>query len=175
MSSLGTILYSRAGMPMEGIGSLGFRAVFRESTCFLQRLVDAPIEEQGRLCIYILFTEMGETLAALQSAGALSTDMTAEVTLLVPVTVPYPLPLEEPPVQMGFICRRITELADSVPMDIQAYVYLCRDPQRTIANALRPHSLVVIGTSRHWLFNRSKHIAKQLRSQGHDVVLVGYE
>ena len=123
--------------------------------------------------INVLFTDYAETLEALKSVTALTAGLPAEVTLLVPVTVPYPLLLEEPPVPLGFVCRRITELAASVTgdADFGAYIYLCRNPAETILKALRPHSLVMVGVRRRWFFNKSKRFARKLRSQGHEVIL----
>ena len=161
---------------MEGTSSLAFRAVFHEANaCSLRPVIPFPVDNPRRLRIHVLFTEMRETLAALRSAAALSSGMPAELALLVPLTVPYPLPLDAPPVPLEFACRRIGELVAEVTMEIEAYVYLCRDPYLTIADALSPHSLVVIGTSRRWLFNKSKRMARKLRRQGHDVVLTNYK
>ena len=157
---------------MGGTLELAFRAVFREAeACGLQPVSQAPATDSGRLRIYVLFTEMRETLVALQSAAALSTGLPAEIALIVPLLVPYPLLLEEPPVPLGFLCRRITQLAAAVTTEIEAYVYLCRDPASTIAAALRPQSLVVIGRRNRWLFGRSRRVARKLQHLGHHVVL----
>jgi hypothetical protein len=163
---------------MEGTISLAYRAVFDETrTCSLEpvgAVGDDPTEESGRFFIYVLFTEMRETRAALRSAESLSTGLPAALALLVPLTVPYPLPLNRPPVPLDFAARRIAELADAVTMKIRAYVYLCRDPEKTIQDALNPHSVVVIGTGLRWYFNKSERMARKLRRQGHDVVLANY-
>ena len=158
---------------MGGPLSLGFRAVFQEpEACSLQPLNQVPSDESGRVHICVLFTEMQETLAALRSAEALSAGLSAEIALIVPLTVPYPLALESPPVSLGFLCRRIREMASSVAMEIEAYVYLCRDPLKTLEEALHPRSIVVIGTRRRgWLFDKSHHMARKLRRRGHQVVL----
>jgi len=157
---------------MAGTTELAFRAVFHESeACGLQPVSQDPVNESGQLRVYVLFTEMHETLVALQSAVALSAGLPSEIALLVPVLVPYPLPLEEPPVSLGFLCRRITQLASAVAMEIDAYVYLCRDPAMTIAEALGRDSLIVIGRRKRWLLERSPRIARKLRRLGHHVVL----
>jgi hypothetical protein len=120
-----------------------------------------------------LFTDMSETAAALQSAAKLSTDLSARIVLLVPLTVPHPLPLERPPVSLEFICRRIRELAAGVTTEIDAYVYLSRDPQQAIMDVLSPASLIVLGSRHRWIFERSRRIARKLRRRGHRVVLAG--
>ena len=160
------------GVQTGGPLSLGFRAVFQEpEACSLQPLNQDPTEESGRVHICVLFTEMQETLAALRSAEALSAGLSAEIALIVPLTVPYPLALESPPVSLGFLCRRIRQMASSVAMEIEAYVYLCRDPLTTLEEALHPGSIVVIGTRWHGFFDKSHRMARKLRRRGHHVVL----
>jgi hypothetical protein len=157
---------------MGGTTDLAFRAVFHESEASgLQPVSQVPVKEPGRLRIYVLFTDMHETVVALQSAVALSAGLPSEITLLVPVLVPYPLPLDEPPVSLGFLCRRITQLAAGVTMEIEAYVYLCRDASMTIAEALDRESLVVIGRRKRWLWGSFPGVARKLRHMGHHVVL----
>lgn len=151
-----------------------FRTVFNDSrVCSLQPFIRNSAEESTSLRIYVLFTDMSETAAALQSAAKLSTDLSARIVLLVPLTVPHPLPLERPPVSLEFICRRIRELAAGVTTEIDAYVYLSRDPQQAIMDVLSPASLIVLGSRHRWIFERSRRIARKLRRRGHRVVLAG--
>jgi hypothetical protein len=117
---------------------------------------------------------MAETTAALRSAVALSTNLPARIVLLVPLTVPHPLPLERPPVSLEFVCRRIRELASVVTIQIDAFVYLSRDPHQAILDMLRPASLIVIGSRNRWLFEKSRRLARKLRRRGHHVVLADF-
>ena len=55
-------------------------------------------EAERRLNISVIFTSVEATLAALKKAGALASSLGARITLVVPQVVPYPLPLESPPV-----------------------------------------------------------------------------
>jgi hypothetical protein len=149
-----------------------FRTVFDDSrVCSLQPLIRDPAEESTSLRIYVLFTEMSETVAALRSAAKLSTNLSAQIVLLVPLTVPHPLPLERPPVSLDFVCRRIREMAATVATEIEAYVYLSRDPQQAIMDTLSPASLIVLGSRHRWLFEKSRRIARKLRRRGHRVIL----
>jgi hypothetical protein len=158
-------------------GSLAFKAVFNgPGTCTLQPVVHDTPGDHGRVRVHVVFTNTTETLEALKSAAALGAGVSAEIVLLVPLTVPYPLPLEEPPVSLGFACRRITDLASSISSDadLEAYIYLCRNPLETVLRVLRPHSLVMIGTGKRWFFNKSRRIARKLRAQGHDVIVTSH-
>ena len=154
-------------------GILAFKAVFNGSrACGLQPITDKDPSDDTTLRIHVVFTSTAETLYALKSAAALTIGCSAQIALLVPLIVPYPLRLEEPPVSLGFACRRITDLVSSIPeTELEAYIYLCRDSVQTMLQVLRPHSLVLIGTHRRWFFSRSRRIAWKLRAQGHDVVL----
>jgi hypothetical protein len=157
---------------MTETATRAFRTVFHTSkVCSLQPFIQDPAAESTSLRIYVLFTEMRETMAALRSAVMLSTNLSAQIVLLVPLTVPHPLPLDRPPVSLDFVCRRIRELAATVATEIEAYVYLSRDPQQAILDVLSPASLIVLGSRRRWLFEKSKRIARKLRRRGHRVVL----
>jgi hypothetical protein len=159
---------------MADTSTQAFRAVFHDSrVCSLQPVVERPAEPAS-LRIYVLFTEMSETLTALRSAVTLSANLPARIVLLVPITVPHPLPLDRPPVSLNFVCRRIRELASGVTIPIEAFVYLSRDPHQAVIDVLSPASLIVIGSHSRWLFDKSKRIARRLRRRGHHVVLADF-
>ena len=163
--------------PASAPSSLAFKAIFNgPGTCTLQPVVDERARGPGRLRVHVVFTSTAETLEALKSAATFSVGNSAEIALLVPLTVPYPLPLEDPPVSLGFACRRISDLASSVSTDaeLEAYIYLCRNPLETLLSVLQPHSLVVIGVSRRWLINKYRRVARRLRANGHEVVLINH-
>jgi hypothetical protein len=152
---------------------LAFGAVFNGSTsCSLEPLRLVEEDDPGRLGLRILFTDYAETLTALKAAAALSKDFRPHFTVLIPLLVPYPLPLDDPPVSLNFLCRRIGDLAAAVTSQIEAHVYLCRDPLETISQSLPSHSLIVVGAPRRRVFNRSRRIARWLRRRGHDVILI---
>jgi len=75
---------------------------------------------------------------------------------------------------LDFVCRRIRELAAAVAIQIEALVYLSRDPHEAVIKMLRPASLIVIGSRSRWLFEKSKRIARKLRRRGHHVVLADF-
>jgi hypothetical protein len=52
----------------------------------------------SRITIFVLFTGVGKTLDALWSAGRLARDLDAHIEII----VPYPSPLDEPPVLRPF-------------------------------------------------------------------------
>ncbi len=79
-----------------------------------------PAEEADkRLNITVVFTSVEATLAALREAGTLAISLGAQITLLVPQVVPYPLPLESPPVLIVFNERRFRLIASESPVEDQ--------------------------------------------------------
>lgn len=157
---------------MEGTLSITLQAIFHETgPCSLQPVDKVRSQDPRALRVHVLFTEMRETMAALRSAATLAAGFAAELALLVPITVPYPLQLDEPPVSLAFVCRRIQELTSTVTVEVGAYIYLCRAPEITIAEVLSPRAIVVLGASSRWPFHKSRRMERSLRRAGHDVVL----
>jgi hypothetical protein len=151
--------------------SLAFRAVFQGTKASaLEPLIHEP-PNSGRLRLNVLFTNYKETLRALKLAEALTPGLPSEIVLLVPVTVPFPLPIEEPPVPLGFACRRISELVSCVQGEtsLEAYVFLCRNPIEAVLRSLGQRSLVLIGARRLWPFGKTRRLARKLRAAGHEV------
>ena len=134
--------------------------------------IDSP---PSRLHVAVVFTSASETIVALRKAGALADSLGACVALLVPQVVPYPLPLESPPVLLDFSERRFAEIAKESPVETIVRIYLCRDRQETILGILNPHSIVVVGCRKRWWPTQEKRLARQLRRAGHEVIFTETE
>ncbi len=130
---------------------------------------------ENKLEVSVIFTSVKPTLRALQEAALLATRLAARITLLVPQIVPYPLPLSSPPVLLEFNEKRFFTLVNESHVETSVRIYLCRDRLQTVTNILRPRSLVVLGARRRWWPNGEARLAKQLRSAGHEVVVVETE
>jgi hypothetical protein len=130
------------------------------------------LDEAVSLNIAVIYNSVDFTLSALRKAGALANSLHARITLIVPQTVPFPLPLVSPPVERAFKERAFRVLADEGPVDTSVHIYLCRDRLEMLRNVLQPHSLIVIGGKDCWWPTREKRLADQLRRMGHHVVLV---
>ena len=126
---------------------------------------------QQRLNISVVFTSVASTLAALKEAGNLATSLGARITLFVMQVVPYPLPLETPPVLLDFNERRFRVIASQSPVETRVHIYLCRDKVQTLKSVLGPGSIVVLGGRKRW-WRRSKDqvLARNLRRAGHEVI-----
>src|SRR5579863_2454158 len=84
-------------------------------------------EADQKLNIAVVFTSVESTLLALKEAGNLANSLGARIKLVVPQVVPYPLPLETPPVLVEFNENRFRVMASESPVATSVHIYLCRD------------------------------------------------
>ena len=150
------------------------------STRSMRPAVIPETEESGlgRLEVNVIFTDPQATMAALKTAGLLARDLGASIQVRAAIAVPYPLPLDKPPVSVAFIedllCRMVRR-ADLDAFEPCVHLYECRDRIETFLQVLEPHSLVVICGRKHWWPTAESRMAKALRSKGHRVVFVGLQ
>lgn len=137
-----------------------------------------PVREPyapAALDLQVVFTDPAGTRAALAAAGRYARGLDARITILAAQVVPYPLPLDCPPVPVEFTERTLRSLASEqiVPTEVELAVelYLCRDKNETIRNVLKPDSLVVIGGWKRWWPAAENRLEKLLRRDGHRVIL----
>ena len=135
----------------------------------------------SRLEVVVLFTDVPSTIAALETAAQLAKGLCGRIRLLAAHHVPYPLPLDEPSVNVPLLKKRIQWILESCAeeawnsqVDTVAEVCLCRDARETVPALLAPQSVVVIGTRSRWWPKPEDWLAKKLRKLGHNVVRTGY-
>jgi hypothetical protein len=127
-------------------------------------------EFEHRLDVAVVFTSAAATIAALRRAGTLANRLSARIKLIVPQIVPYPLPLESPPVLVDFSEHRFRTIAAESSVETAVQIYLCRDDWETVKIVLAPRSLVVIGGRKRWWPTQEKSMARKLRRAGHQVI-----
>jgi hypothetical protein len=110
------------------------------------------------------------TLAALKEAGDLASQLGARITLIVPEIVPYPIPLETPPVLVKFNEHRFRVIAHQSPIETHVQIYLCRDRLVALKSALKPGSIVVLGGPKRWWPTKDERLARDLRGAGYEMV-----
>jgi len=129
-----------------------------------------------RLNIAVIFTSVESTMAALRRAGVLASSLGGRIVLLAPQVVPYPLPLDSPPILIDWNENRFRAIASASPVETVVRLYLCRDKMETLKAALSPKSLVVIGgREKWWPFSSERTTARQLRRAGHEVIITETE
>jgi hypothetical protein len=125
----------------------------------------------SRLRIHVLFTTIEETRKAFCHAAKSISGLDAELHLILTPIVPFPLPLDQPPTSADFAEKQIHEVSSGVDSEYEAFVYLCRDPLRTLTTLLPPRSMIVVGTGR-WFLGKSRRLVSALRRCGHQVMTV---
>ena len=89
---------------------------------------------------------------------------------MVPQIVPYPLPLESPPVLVEFNENRFRVMASASPIETSVQIYLCRDRFQTLTQVLNAGSIVVLGGRKKWWPTKDELLARQLRRAGYEVL-----
>jgi len=120
--------------------------------------------------VNVIFTRPRDTLAALETARGLASEIGAQIRVLVAQVVPYPLPLDKPPVPVAFTERRFDALASNAAPETRVQVCLCRDRWQTLRDFIRPGSLLVIGGKKRWWPTPEQRLARRLKAEGHQVV-----
>ena len=137
-----------------------------------QILAPPHIDPGPELHIAVVFTNFEDTKQALHAAANLSTGLRADIDLVVPEIVPYPLPLVRPAVPPGFTLHRLMNLAREAEVQPSIHVYLCRDKVQTLLQVLHRQSVVILGSTRRWFPTKPILLARTLRKKGHQVILV---
>ncbi len=135
------------------------------------RPTEPSVSDDGRrLDLKVIFTDLHNTVAALNTARGMAHGLGARITLMVAQVVPYPLPLADPPVPAEFTERLLKSIAVE---DTAVEIYLCRDRCETLRRALAPDSLVILGAQKPWwLWSWERSLVRLLRREGLRVLTV---
>jgi hypothetical protein len=130
--------------------------------------------------VTVIFTDLPATTDALVCAAKLAGNLHGRIRLVVPQVVPFPLPLDSPPVLVKFQEQRFRKLACELLVETRVEIYLCRDADELLFERLEPRSVVVIGARKPWWPTRwwptgEKALARKLRRKGHEVLLAYME
>ena len=108
---------------------------------------------------------------AVSTAKQLTLGLRAQLEVLAPYAVPFPLDLYHPPVAPSFLEDKL--LSDKALLsDVQqARILLCRDEGDAIVDTLAPNALVVMATKKRWWRTKEESLAARLRKAGYQVVL----
>jgi len=129
-------------------------------------------ESDRMIEIAVIFTSAEATIAAINRASNLLRGLNGHISLVVATTVPYPLPLENPPVSLDFNKQCLLEIAQASPVESTVHLYLCRWRLQVLTSVLKPGSLVVIGSRKGWWPTWEKRLARKLQRVGHKIILI---
>ena len=139
-------------------------------------LVEPPhVHPKTGSSVFFVFTSMDWTLKAVEKACEMAKPLGAKIVVAAVQVVPYPLPLDEPPVETEFVTRRFQEKASEFSEKIRVEIYLCRDPLEALKRILTPNCPVVMGIKKKWWPTRDERLARILRRAGYDITLVETE
>jgi hypothetical protein len=131
--------------------------------------------EDTQLVINVVYTSPGGTLVALEEAAALASDLKGRIALVAAHAVPIAFPVDSPPVSRSFLEQRLLDLAAKGAQgraETSVRLYLCRNPRLALRKAFGPRSLVIVGCSQRWWPRKEQGLARMLRLEGHQVILV---
>src|SRR5215469_4907991 len=110
----------------------------------------ATQQAAGDLCITVLFSDPRRTRWALTSGMKLAQDLNASFQIVALRVVPYPLPLDKPPIPRAFTEQQILELTKDLPIPVTVHIYDCRNPETTLLEVLPPASVLIAGLRKTW-------------------------
>lgn len=122
---------------------------------------------QAKMRVVVIATTPRNTVSALRAASGLAADLGAHVTLLAMEQVPLQFPLQEPPVSIDFLERKLHGLvceANILGAEVLIQLCLCRSPRESLAAILPPHSLILIGRRKHWWEMRERNLSMTQKS-----------
>jgi hypothetical protein len=134
------------------------------------RRLEAPSSEQV-LDVVVLYTSVELAKAALNRAQELTHGMELRVRLVSTQIVPYPLPMDEPPINLQHLQHQLELVSEHSGLSVEGEIVLARDMQTALQTALRPHSIVVLASHRRLWRTKEEHLKKECVKAGHEVVL----
>jgi hypothetical protein len=129
--------------------------------------------EDQPLKVIVIYTDRRATLAALRVAARLASGLDGQIRIVLPSIVPYPLALQNPPVDPGIPSRRLRTLAGRSALPTTAEIIYCRD-YADAARMLAPKSLAVMAAGENWWrpWSGTWSLARAIRRAGHHLIVI---
>jgi hypothetical protein len=124
-----------------------------------------------KLEMAVVFTSPRSTVAALHLAAALMKGLDGRIALIYAQSIPYPLPLEKPPILIDFTRQRLHAISNVSTVGVTPHIVLCRFRFEALVNILKPYSLIVIGCRKSRWPNWEKRLARKLKRSGYEVLV----
>jgi len=133
------------------------------------------IGPEPQLSVFVVFTSVKQTLNALEKASELAKNLGAKIVIVAAQVIPFPLPLDEPPVSFELVMRRFETMAARKLEGLHISPYLCREPCQAYQRVLNRNSPVVIGLKKRWWRTPEEKLARKLQSAGFKIIPVETE
>ena len=136
-----------------------------------ERAYAPPEITTGVLWVVVPYTTPELTRAALRHAAVCS-DLNVHVSLVDIQVVPFPCPLDQPPINKEYSQRRLRDLFSETGLAGGVAVMYTRDWLEGFRRILEPKSLLILATRKRWWPTREQKIARALTKAGHQVMLL---
>src|SRR5256885_2187673 len=95
------------------------------------------------LQVTIAFTVIPQDSRPIRAAAALVADLNARIRLLFIEVVPFPLPAHEPAIDQEWTLQKLRRLAESIDLDAELQVVLCRDVRQALIEHTKEGAVVL--------------------------------
>jgi hypothetical protein len=133
--------------------------------------VSTPGVESSPVCVFVVSTSPDLLKESLMAARQLTRELGAQIEVLAPFVVPYPLDLGHPAVEPQFLENKLLSENALLTEVERVHILLCRDEAQAVVGALPPKSIVVLTSQKRWWRTREDCLADTLRKAGHQVVI----
>jgi hypothetical protein len=130
-----------------------------------------PDVEFSPVSVFVVATSPELLNSSLEAARQLTRELGAQIEVLAPYVVPYPLDLNHPPVEPSFLEKKLLSENASLTEVEKVRILLCRDESEAVLGALAPKSIVVLAVRKRWWKTREDCLADALNKAGHQVVI----
>jgi hypothetical protein len=127
--------------------------------------------ESSPVSVFVVSTSPELLNSSLAAAKQLTHELGAQIEVLAPYVVPYPLDLSHPPVEPRFLESKLLSENASLTEVEKVSILLCRDEAEAVLGALAPKSIVVLAVRKRWWKTREDCLAEALTKAGHQVVI----
>jgi hypothetical protein len=134
------------------------------------KLLEAPSSKQT-LDVVVLYTSVELTEAALERAEQLAQGMELRVRLVCTQIVPYPLPVERPPINLTHLERKLAQISERCHLTVETEIVLARDMVTALKSTLKPESIIVLASNHRLWRTKEETLRNQCIKAGHEVVL----
>jgi hypothetical protein len=122
--------------------------------------------------VYLLFTSVDDTLAAIPAASELARTLRCPLRVIHMRQIPFTVPLESPcgvsPLETPLFKAQL----DAADPEAESRVFLCRDAVAALDEALPRRSFVVLGGRPGWWPGSAERWRRSLEAAGHLVTVV---